>query len=192
MDANTKRLRGVVDRRYSTVALVVQEMNNRDRPLTKTALQKLVYILQQWKRVPAGYTYRMYRHGPYSGMLGRDLDVLAEMGVIEVVPLGDRAVDIRPGPNCRQMAERAGALLDAGVRDVEGVIEQFGSLSARDLELRTSAIYAAQEVAADGHRPTLELVEERLGQLKPAFHPGEARYALKQLERLQVVRLAAQ
>lgn len=188
MDANTKRLRGAVDRRYATVALVVQEMNDRQQPLTKTALQKLVYILQQWKRVPVGYTYRMYRHGPWSGMLERDLEILAQMGIIEAVPIGTRAVHIRPGPDCRQMAERRKDLPGA---EVNTVIDRFGSLSARDLELRTSAIYAARELEMKGQAPDMDSVQERLQELKPSFHPKEARFALEQLERLKAVSLAS-
>jgi hypothetical protein len=35
-------------------------------------LQKTIYLMEEWGKIPFGYTFRWYYHGPYSSGLARD------------------------------------------------------------------------------------------------------------------------
>lgn len=174
--------------RCAAVAEIAHQMQEKG-PLGRTALQKLVYILQVWKKVPAGYTYRMYHFGPFSGMLLSDLDYMAAAGAIEITRRED-AFLIAPGSATEQILSRAADFLSEHREQIREVVETFGHYSARDLELRATAVFVARQLAGGKTPVTAEEVTAETVRLKPQFHPNETRHALGQLARLGVVSLS--
>jgi len=52
--------------------------------LGKIRLQKLIYFLQEAKRVPLGYSFRLHHYGPYSVDLEDDVAELTLKGYVKV------------------------------------------------------------------------------------------------------------
>ena len=50
--------------RRALVCLLVKEMGQTDSWAAETHIQKCVYFLQEMMKVPVGYDYILYKHGP--------------------------------------------------------------------------------------------------------------------------------
>lgn len=124
--------------KYGTIAYLAEQVSM----CGKTALQKLVYFLQEWKHVPLGYNYEFYTYGPFSAALMGDLDYTDSLGAVRVKPIGNGGYCIGAGDRNKEIQERAQAFLSEHKLAIDSVIEVFGHSSAVRLELLATTHYA--------------------------------------------------
>jgi uncharacterized protein YwgA len=156
------------------IAARKQKVNSR---LGKTAMQKLLYILQEGMEIPLGYRFDLYTYGPYSSAVMRDIDYGAWTGMLKVEYEGDRGYEITPGPDARALDEYRQALEHSAGRKLNEAFEHFGTLNASELELRATVLYVEKD------EPSLseEQLIERVQGLKPRFDVAEIRRASENL-----------
>ena len=68
--------------RYALVAELTSRLEGKSPWFGKTALQKLVYILQEAFDVDCGYDFQLYTHGPFTSQLLADLDLAESFGAV--------------------------------------------------------------------------------------------------------------
>lgn len=165
--------------RYGLIAEVVRRFQDAHLLLGKTALQKIVFLLQHSSGVDTGYNYTLYTYGPFCADVARDLDVVAAFKGAQV--FCDYSVggyQIHAGTANDEIRERASDFLASLSNDLDRVIRDFGRLSAKDLELRSTVIYLAKPGIARA-----ELIEQ-VHDVKPHFTPSVIGSAIDELERL--------
>ena len=168
--------------RYAVIAELAGRLGGRDTGVFgKTALQKYVYFLQELHGVDCGYEFTLYTYGPFSSELLGDLDVAEVMDGVEVEYLPRvNGYDIRPGTKAEKIRTRAGEFLDHARPAIDGLVDEFGGMLARDLELRAPLVYAARDASRRGPASEDALVNFVHG-IKPRFTTAEIRAALHEL-----------
>lgn len=161
--------------RIGVLAEIARLKSGRTGRLGKTALMKLMHILQESYGLPLGYRFSLYNYGPYDSALMSDVDYAESLGQIAVSYSGDEGYQIRPAPGLtertcpREAREKIGQLL-----------QHFGDMNARELELRSTLLFLAD----GGSR---EALAGRLREIKPKYSVTEVEAALQQLECLKLL-----
>ena len=121
--------------RYALVSEIVRRFAESHRRLGKTALQKMVFLLQRLYGVDCGYSYTLYTYGPYCADVARDLDVVAAFGGAEVLyDWGINGYCIRPGAANAELRQGAVGFLDQIAYHLDRLILDFGRFNAKDLD----------------------------------------------------------
>jgi uncharacterized protein len=150
--------------------LVVKAPGMRGR----TALVKLVYLLQTTKGVPLGYDFRLHTYGPF------DSDVLNDLGTIETLGGAQSKVvrfesgrgyayEYEPGPAAPAVLKRAALMLERHRDAIQWAANEFGRSSAADLELLTTIVFADREAAQRNDHISFNELAKRVKDVKPRF-----------------------
>src|ERR1700733_14983083 len=100
--------------RYALIAEIVQRFHAVNHRLGKTALQKMIFLLQRSFGVDVDYTYTLYTYGPYCAAVARDLDIVEGFGGAQVLyDFGFAGYEIRPGATNEEIRERSDSFLKA-------------------------------------------------------------------------------
>ena len=161
--------------RYGLIAAVVRTLHKRSPQLGKTVLQKVVYLLQDLARVPIGYRFQFYTYGPFSVELLQDLDLVEGLGGVKIhrVVSLTGGFEIVPGDRADDLIRRATTWLkEEGASDaIFRIVEDYGHLSARDLELRATVVYVVRDLELRGTIGDSDRVKEVVEDLKPRLTP---------------------
>lgn len=143
--------------------------------LGKTAVMKLLHLLQDGLNVPLGYRFTLYNYGPYDTEVMSDIEFAESLGRISVRYQGpDQGYRITPGSDIGKLPNGVEPMLQKLMGD-------FGSLNARELELRSTLLFLSRGYSGG------ELVE-RLRDLKPKYVPSEIREAVRDLQTKGILR----
>lgn len=131
--------------------------------LGKSMMQQLIFLLQAIHRVDSGYDFMLYPHGPYSSSLESDLDMATALNVVKTnYDFSGCRYELSPG----EKPLRVGAAQDvSGAIDI--ILNDFGSCTAKTLELRATTVYAARELRMQSEEVNDNYVIEVVQQLKP-------------------------
>ena len=137
---------GIPWKRYALIAELVSRLEKISTQLGKTALQKLVYLLQEIYGIEAGYDFELYTYGPYTSRLLQDLDQVEALEGVKVNLMASAlgGYSIFPGEKNQEIRKKAENFLSQeNVKDgIDRLINEFGNLWAKDLELRATIVYA--------------------------------------------------
>ena len=70
--------------RYALIAELTQRLEGKSSQFGKTSLQKMIYLLQELSGVTTNYQFSLYTHGPFTGQLLGDLDLVEALGAVRV------------------------------------------------------------------------------------------------------------
>lgn len=171
--------------RYGLIAELAFRLKDKRVQFGKTALQKIVYLLQVLYNVKCGYDFSLYAYGPFSKELLSDLDLVEMLGGVEVkdVISGAGGYHIEPGKRNDWIREKAKDFLDTHDLVFDKVIDEFGSLGARELELRATIVYADRSLQRAGQNPSRQEFISLIKELKPLFGIEAIEEALGDLEK---------
>jgi uncharacterized protein YwgA len=169
-------------RRYALIQELSSEMKTRGHTFGKTALQKLVYFLEEFTDVETGYEFSLYTYGPFSSALLGDLDNAKELGAVEVVYNGfTNGYDIRPGANT-SIREKARQYIEGHAATIKKIVKEFGGMYAKDLELRATLVYAERDARARGTSISKKELVDTVHGLKPHFSEETIEHARQEME----------
>jgi len=171
--------------KQALIAKLAMDLESTSRQFGKVALQKMMFLLQELFAVPVGYDFELYHVGPFSRDLQADLDYahfLQAVSIVETPPYGFR---ILPGAQSETIASRGHAFLARHTRSIEGAEQEFGSMSARELELRATLVYVAKWHQKRAEAPKRDQVVEEVAALKSKYARQEIEEALDELRRAQ-------
>ena len=135
--------------------------------------------------MPLHYDYTLYNYGPYSEELADDLIFLASMGGVKVEWTQGLGYRIEQADKTAHFRDRGGEFLNKYASQIDDAIKKFGSKSARDLELRSTIIYASKE--------ELLIEQDLLGRvkdIKPHFTIAKVESAYQELVKHGFVNVA--
>ncbi|MCL4552402.1 MAG: hypothetical protein M1305_02440 [Candidatus Marsarchaeota archaeon] len=170
--------------RYGTIAYIAEHV----MMCGKTALQKLVYFLQEWKHVPLCYNYEFYTYGPFSSELMGDLDFSDSLGAVRVEAVASGGFCIESGERSQEIKDRAKAFLSEHQMAIDEVINVFGRSSAVRLELLATTHYAFAYFSSQSGVSNDEQVVQAVHSLKPGkFTTEQIRDAISFLREKSVL-----
>ena len=164
---------------YKRYALI-GEVARRASP-GRTALQKYLYLLQSVMGSEPLYDFSIYTYGPFSSQVLADLDVAEAMGVVTVTR-NNLGYTIAPGPEAQRIKDFAQSFLEPLKDNLDTLFRDFGGLSAKELELRSTIVYAFQDLQ-NRRQPTTDLAEI-VQEIKPGFTQAHIDTAIANLTRL--------
>lgn len=163
--------------RYALIAEIVRRFNSTQDRLGKTALQKVIFLLQRVFGVEVDYSYTLYTYGPFCSDVARDLDVVNAIDGVKILPVGNGGgFEIVPGPLNAEVCGMSASFLRDTSTALDKVVEDFGGLTAKELELRSTLVYLSKPGLSTG-----DLVQQ-VHDIKPHFSPEAIKTALLQLK----------
>lgn len=168
--------------RYGLIVELAERMRARRFSFGKTALQKLVYLLQKQFGLNCGYKFTLYTYGPFSSQLLSDLDSVGAFRGVDVRFYGPSGYQIDPGPMSASVRQHAERFIEEYGKQIDEVVATFGKLSAKQLELRATVVYAEHALNGEGKAPALKELVSALRDLKPYFSEDEVKEAISELE----------
>ena len=163
--------------RRALVCLLVKEMGQTESWAAETHIQKCVYFLQEMLKVPVGYDYILYKHGPYS------FDLRSELAVMRARFQLDLKSRYPYGPSfiLGSRGELNLGLVEQHEEAVTFVATELSVKTAGALERLSTALY----VRAKNPGLRDEEATKRIHELKPHVKPPQAADAIDELHRLR-------
>ncbi|MCX7050065.1 MAG: hypothetical protein NTX50_31850, partial [Candidatus Sumerlaeota bacterium] len=162
-----------------------RRMQGKSQQFGKTALQKLIYLLQTIYGVDCGYSFEFFTYGPYCSAIFSDLETVELWEGVKVAskPLTG-GYHITPGEHCAEIIEKGKKFLTNShvVKSLESLVKDFGQMSAKDLELRATIIYIERDHKIDKGVISWQELERLTHEIKPKFSRLEIEHAIKELE----------
>jgi uncharacterized protein YwgA len=176
------------EERQALIAYVTERLADVSPQFGKTVLMKMMYLLQEVKGLPLGYRFGFYTYGPYSTEVLSDLDAAERHGGVKVEfqTTDGYGYKISPGQKLDEVIANWSELGDKFEEAVAEVTKQFGTYSAKDLELRTTIIYVWRN-SATGKSSNAESVAELVQELKPHFSKQQILHAVKELAQAKLL-----
>jgi uncharacterized protein YwgA len=135
--------------------------------------------LQEVYGVPCGYEYILYNYGPYSETLADDLSFLASMDGVKIEWGQGPGYRIKKDVKTSHFKERGKGFLTKYAPQIEKVVEKFGEMNAKELELRSTILYVSREEPL-----AKEILLNRVKEIKPHFSVSEIDSAYQELQNL--------
>ncbi|RJP27268.1 MAG: restriction endonuclease [Candidatus Omnitrophota bacterium] len=182
--------------RYALIAELAKRLDAISPQFGKTALQKLVFLLQEVYKIDCGYDFELYSYGPFDSQLLGDLDLVEHWGCVSVQPMNALfgGYKICPTDKVDLVREKAVNFLDAHKtkKAIDNLISTYGALTARDLELRATTVYVERNLRLKGESPTKSEVFRFVRQIKPKFTPEKIEQTIDELSERKHIQLAVQ
>lgn len=140
--------------------------------LGRTAVMKLAYFLQVLKKVPLGYDFRLHTYGPFDSDVLDDLRYAGVFGAVKERTVSQSRgyrYEIKPGRHCAHVQEKSKNWLEQNREAIDWVIEEFGKLTAPDLELYSTIVFVDRENHKEGKKVSLEDLAKQVRGIKPRF-----------------------
>jgi hypothetical protein len=157
--------------RVGLIAKLAWEQQSRTAQFGKTAVMKLLFILQEVYRVPLDYRFSLYTYGPYCSDVLSDLDYSEAVEAVNIASVvsypGGYCVD--PSQKTEHYIGKAKAFLQEHENSIEEVLKIFGAMTAKDLELRSTIIYIYKNYLKNKWEIQNTDIADDVKELKPYF-----------------------
>jgi len=181
--------------RYALIAELAKRLDAVSPQFGKTALQKLIFFLQEVYRIDCGYDFKLYSYGPFDSQLLGDLDLVENWGCVSVESVNASlgGYQIRPTKEVDYVRRKATDFLDAPdtKKAIDNLVNIYGVMTARDLELRATIVYVERNLRAKGKSPTKKKICHLISQIKPKFSRQEIEDVVDELRKRKHIKLAA-
>ena len=170
--------------KYALIADLAKRMEEYPHQFGKTALQKLIFLLQELYEVKCGYEFRLYNYGPFSSQLLQDLDLVDVIEGVNVhsVSWGMGGYMITKGSKNDAVISMASDFIEANKDRIKTLTENFGNFTAKELELRSTIVYTSRYYSKlENELDKSELIE-MVNSIKPNFSEDVVRSAVIELE----------
>ena len=172
---------------YGLIADLAFKLKNVSPQFGRPVLQSLVYILQEIYNVPCGYDYFLYNNfGPYCGELADDLNFFASMGGVKLEWHKRGGYRILPDVKTEYFRQVAKEFLDKYENKLSELIKNFGGMTGRDLELRSTIILVYKESLRQSNADKNNIIS-RVEDIKSHFSQEEISIALEELIKANII-----
>ena len=173
-------------RRYALIAELTKRFSASSQQFGKTALQKLVFLLQEIYGADFGYEFELYSYGPFTAELLGDLDVVEQLGAVKIEP-----VQSYTGGYIINKTDRTDILIKKSPEDFNGPISDvfndlerdFGNLTARELELRATIVFIERSYQKKGESISKGSLIKIVNEIKPKYKNEEICEAITELSK---------
>jgi hypothetical protein len=148
----------------------------------ETHIQKSQYFLQELLKVPTGFDFVLYKHGPFSFDLKDELAAMRANLIFDLslnpYPYGPSYVT---GPAAEKLKELYSKTRVRYEREIAFVTEKLAGLGVAQLERLATALYVTLE---KGRSEAVQARAREITRLKPHIGLGEAESAIKTVDDL--------
>ena len=171
-------------RNAAVIGVLVSQLREADNWCGETHVQKAVYFLQTACRVPMGYSFVLYKHGPYSFDLRLDTARLLGRRMLKqepsTPPYGPR---LNATTIMTNHIARHGEAIRHHLEHVARVVQFVGRRGVAELERLSTALYVT--IQQDNH--SMESRAERIHHLKPHVSVESATEAVRELDKSSIL-----
>ncbi len=180
--------------RYALIPELAGKLNGVSPQFGKTALQKMVFLLQETYGVDCGYDFTLYSYGPFDSQLLGDLDLVESWGCVKVenAKSSMAGFQIVPTEEANKIRDKAASFLDSEATQtaIKSLINDYGEKSARELELRATLIYVDKDwQLKNGRLPSRDELYKTVHEIKPKFSNEDMNSAIDELLSLEHIHL---
>ncbi len=165
--------------RAAVLLTLLDALKNRGSWCGETHLQKAVYFLEEMCGVPLGFSYILYRHGPYSFEFSDEITALRADLLLDLQLRPPYGPTIVLGQNAQQLLANYPTTIRFYEPQITFVAERLGRSIVIDLERLATALYVTRESSppADDERRAA-----RLHEVKPHISIADAKLAIRQID----------
>lgn len=174
--------------RVGLISYLAKKLEQIKAQFGKTAVMKYLYILQEVFNVQLGYEFSLYTYGPYCSDVLSDLDYTEAIDGVKIYSVGSGTGGycIKPSHKTDEYIKKSKDFLSENIEHINNVIELFGDMSARDLELRTTIIYLYKNYLKNKWEIDSNEIATDVRELKPYFSIEQIVHAYNQLDNMKL------
>ena len=162
------------------ILTLLEKMKSKGSWCGETHTQKAIYFLQELLRVPLGFEFVLYKHGPYSFDLSDEITAMRADLLLTVKPNPPYGPSLIPAPGSAALVERFARTREAHQGSIEFVAHWLASKNVAELEKLGTALYVTITSATGD----LDARAEQVHDLKPHVRLEEAREALQTVDQM--------
>jgi uncharacterized protein YwgA len=159
---------------------LTDQLNSRGSWCGETHIQKATYFLQELRKVPLGFDFMLYKHGPFSFDLRDELTAMRADGFLDLHaqwPYGPSLVPTKRSVELRQNYPKT--LRKYGT-DIQFVCGHLGDKNVAELEKLATALYVYFQNESDSQRIRAKILHD----LKSHIPFSDSLKAVKQVDTL--------
>lgn len=175
--------------RIGLITAIISELQSRS--VGRTAIMKLLYILQTVKGVPLNYDFRLYTYGPFDSEVLSDLDYAVSLDALSsdiTYNANGYNYNIQLSEAAGYYTEKASDFLEEHRDEIEWVVNKFSHKSARDLELLSTTIFVDRAFSNRRESVDVEKLAQQVKEIKPRFKDEEIKAAISFLMEMETIR----
>lgn len=168
-------------RRAALLTRLIEKLRTHGSWCGETHVQKSTLFLQDLMRVPLGFEFILYKHGPFSFDLRDELTSLRADGLTTLepqYPYGPRIATTDRSGYVQRICAKTMARYD---KAIDYVATELGRKGVADLEQLATAFLVTETLDADA---TVDKRATRLTELKPHISPHAAKLAVEEVDRM--------
>lgn len=170
---------------------IIAELVSKRPGLGKTAMMKMIFMLQQVYKVSLGYKYEIYTYGPYSAELTNDIGFASQTGIItvdaEMYPTGNVGYHLNATDKTQDTIGKAGSIVSDAISEIDDVIATFGNYTAKELELSSTIVYIYATYVANGWSSSADDIAANVHEIKPHFSDTTIKAEFEHLKKMKIL-----
>jgi uncharacterized protein YwgA len=168
-------------KRSAIVLSLIERLREKGNWCGETHIQKTTYFLQELLKVPMGFKFILYKHGPYSFDLIDELTAMRADMLVQLKSQQPYGPSIIPGPTSEQLKRLFPKTLKKYEDKVYFIASQLADYGVADLERIATAFFIANE--KDMSTPTE--IATKINKIKPHISTEQALEALETESKLK-------
>lgn len=165
--------------------LLMTEIALRHPGIGKTAMMKITYLMQTLRSVPFGYHFEIYTYGPYCRTVMSDIEYAESIHYIQInsVDYGDGIYGYQINPTDEGRSALSAAVdRDDYTAQTSDILNFFGDMSAKDLELYSTIVFVASSCRANSWDTSMDNICRTVRSIKPHFSMDTIHNGFQNLE----------
>ena len=152
----------------------------------ETHIQKATYFLQEFMRVPLGFNYIFYKHGPFSFDLNDQLTALRGNGLVELRSHEPYGPHLHASATADEYLKLFPKTIGLYHSHMDFVVRKLAAKNINELERLATALYVRLEEPDKDDAARAK----RIHQLKPHVGVSDALTALREVDAFEQERIA--
>jgi len=168
-------------RKAALLTRLIEQLRQKGSWCGETHVQKATLFLQDLMRVPLGFEFILYKHGPFSFDLRSELTSLRADELVKLEPQSGYGPRIATTDRSDYIQGLYSKTLEKYDARISFVTEKLGRRRVSDLERLATAFYVTERM--DSH-PSVDERAAKLTALKPHVGQDEAMEAVAEVDRI--------
>lgn len=168
-------------KRASIILELLDELKKQGSWCGETHIQKAMYFLQELTGIPTGFTFILYKHGPFSFDFRDELTAMRADGLLELCPqpypYGPSLCVTEIGDNLKAHFPKT---LGRYKNKIAFIAQQLGDKGVAELERLATALYVSRRNETDD----IKTLADKMQAFKPHISTEQAREAVVDVKKM--------
>ncbi len=168
-------------KRAAVLTRLMEKLREKGSWCGETHVQKASFFLQELMKVPLGFDFILYKHGPFSFDLRDELTGFRADNLIRLEPQYPYGPSILPTDLGKKIQEINSKTVGKYEDRIEFIADKLGPKHVSELERLATALYVTQLPNA---RASVDERSQQLTKLKPQIPLAVARTAVEEVDQI--------